>query len=407
MKLRSRIFLVSFSVSVALLGGAAVALTIFAPHDEASELAALQKSVDQLSAAVHAASEGSAVRANTMMAALGPIRRDVARRAILERDTDIGIAAGWSVFLAAEALAAFAVSAAAAAALTARWSRLRDGILRVRRGGPSEPFFSGTRDEFGAVEEELDGLVEALGDREHMRSELRALQGWGEASAFLAHQARTPLASLMLSAKAARASLDSGLSGAGLESAVLAATADLSRAEAEAARIAALFSRVRSLSGFKDPEPEDLDPEEALREACTALGARGLGLEASEVTVERRGLGKQPPFDRGYLVEAFLNLLSNSLEACAEHGTRFRALVTLSSNPGSYVISYADSVTGLDPSLAKRVGSARFSTKPDGAGLGVWLVGRIAALHGGQLDIAMSEALGLTFTMTFPLGGES
>ncbi len=407
MKLRSRIFLVSFSVSVALLGGAAIALTVFAPRDEEATLAALQESVDELSAAVRAVYEKSSVEADTMNAALGPIRRDVARRAVLERDVAIATAAGWSVFLAAEALAAVAVSAAAARALTARWSRLRDGILRVRHGGPSEPFFAGTRDEFGAVEEALDSLVEALGDRERMRSELRALQGWGEASAFLAHQARTPLASLTLSAKAAHASLDSGLAGTGLEKAAAEAMSAISRAEADAARIATLFSRVRSLSGFKDPELEDMDPEEALREACATLGARGLGLDASDVIVERRGSDRRPRFDRGYLVEAFLNLLSNSLEACAERGPGFRAVVTLSSNPDSYLITYADSVTGLDPALVGRVGSTRFSTKPDGAGLGVWLVGRIAALHGGRLDTGMSEAHGLTFTMTFPLeGGE-
>jgi signal transduction histidine kinase len=283
--------------------------------------------------------------------------------------------------------AALAVSAAAARALTKRWARLRDGILRIRRGGPAEPFAAGLHDDFDAVEEELDGLIEALGDRERMRSELRALQGWGEASAFLAHQARTPLASLALSTSAARSALESGIVN-GIEG----AKAALSRAENEAARLANLFSRVRSLSGFKDPEPILLDPEEAFRQACSTLGARGRTIESGDVTVTRTGTGPQPRFDRGYLVEAFINLLSNSLEACAERRVRFRAFLAINTASETYMIEYADSITGLDPAIAARVGSPRFTTKPDGVGLGVWLVGRIAALHGGRLETGMNEA---------------
>jgi signal transduction histidine kinase len=360
----------------------------------------VQASVDSLSAIANAARGGYQVDATSLLDAIGPIRRDVARRVVLERDSAIGTAAGWSVFLAAEIIAALAVSAAAASALTKRWDRLRDGILRIRRGDSTEPFYTGVRDEFGAVEEELDGLIAALGDRERMRSELRALQGWGEASAFLAHQARTPLASLTLSARTAQTALETGT-----ESTLEDARAALSRAGTEASRLASLFSRVRSLSGFKDPELVALDPEEAFREACSTLGARGRGIDAGDVNVTRTGSFQQPRFDRGYLVEAFINLLSNSLEACAERGVRFRAVLAMTATGDDFMMEFNDSVTGLDPAVAKRVGSARFTTKPDGAGLGVWLVGRIAALHGGRLEIGMTESGGLRFTMIFPVGG--
>ncbi|MBU0928811.1 MAG: HAMP domain-containing histidine kinase [Spirochaetes bacterium] len=400
MMLRTRIFAVSFSVSVALLGGAAVALAAFSPRGDEAALGTLSESVDELLAISRAASEGRPVDAEAMRAALSPIRRDVARRAVLERDSAVASAAGWSLFLGAEALAAIAVSAAAAAALTARWSRLRDGILRMRRGGAAEPFFSGTRDEFGAVEEELDGLVAALGDRERMRSELRALQGWGEASAFLAHQARTPLAALSLSASAARAAIEAAPANPG---SMDQAKEALSRAESEAARLASLFSRVRSLSGFKDPELVDLDPADAFEEAIATLGARGRGAGPRNASVGRSGSGPRPRFDRAYLVEAFVNLLSNSLEACEERGLPFSARLVLESGPLSYTVEYTDSVTGLGPETAARVGTPRYTTKPDGSGLGVWLVGRVAALHGGRLEIGMTDRGGLRFSMIFPL----
>ena len=417
MKLRTRIFVVSFSVSVALLGGAAIALTAIPSRNAAASegdasLERLQASVDELAALAMAAAEGRTVEAEALQAALVPLRKDLARRAVLERDVAIGTAAGWSALLAAEALAALAVSAVAAAALTARWSRLRDGILRLRRGGPQEAFFSGTRDEFGAVEEELDRLVEALGDRERMRSELRALQGWGEASAFLAHQARTPLSSLMLSTQMARDALGAFPAEPSPEGCIQATALDearssLQKAETEAARIAALFSRVRSLSGFKDPVLADVDPALALREAAAALAARGLPLGTEHVSIEAHGTGARPRFDHGYLVEAFSNLLSNSMEACAERGLTCSIRLSLTAEAADYTIEYTDSVTGLEPALAARVGTARFTTKPDGAGLGVWLVGRVAALHGGRLETGLTASGGLRFTMIFPAGGVS
>jgi signal transduction histidine kinase len=77
----------------------------------------------------------------------------------------------------------------------------------------------------------------------------------------------------------------------------------------------------------------------------------------------------------------------------------------LASDDAGYTIDYTDSVTGLDPALVAQVGFARFTTKPNGTGLGVWLVGRVAALHGGRLDTSLTAAGGLRFTMTFPAGG--
>lgn len=410
MKLRTRIFAVSFSVSLALLGGAAIALTAIPSRNAASRngvetLKTLQHAVDKLSAQAAAAAEGQVLDANTLLEALGPLRKDIARRAVLERDVAVASAAGWSILLATEALAALAVSAVAAAALTRRWSKLRDGILRLRQGGLPEPFFTGTLDEFGAVEEELDRLVAALGDRERMRSELRSLQGWGEASAFLAHQARTPLASLTLSAQAARVALEACPANGSHEAALFEAKSSLGRAEAEAVRIATLFSRVRSLSGFKDPVLADVDPADAFREAAASLAARGSPVGEDTLSIVLQGTGNRPRFDHGYLVEAFSNLLSNSLEACAERNIPFSARLVLTSNDVDYTIEYTDSVTGLDPTLAARVGSARFTTKPNGTGLGVWLVGRVAALHGGRLETGLTGAGGLRFTMKFPAGG--
>jgi hypothetical protein len=288
MKLRTKIFAVSFSVSVALLGGAAVAIAAFSAGDDEARLESLSGYVGELSSLASGLADDDPERAAAMIRALEPIRRDLGRRAVLERDADLNAAVSWALLLLAEAAAALSVSAVAARMLTHRWSRLRDGILELRGGSRGALFFTGVRDEFGAVEEELDSLVAALGEKARMAAELRALQGWGEASAFLAHQARSPLASLTLSARTAKAALEAA-GGSEPAGPLQEARAALSRTETEAARIAALFTRVRSISGFKDPELSRVDPEEALRAAALRLAAGGRPLGRDALTVERRG----------------------------------------------------------------------------------------------------------------------
>lgn len=403
MTLRARIFLSTFTLSILLLGAAAIGVSRLSTGEAENSLRSVSDAIDGLASLA----EGAALRLadpalDTAFAeALSPLRKDLAKRSVLERDVGMNAALAWIGFFAIEAIVALVAALVASRYLTVRWARLRDGMLSLRRGEPPARFFSGARDEFGEVEAELDGLVAALADREKARSELRALQGWGEASAFLAHQARTPLASLSLSARTARAALERTNSS---ETDGIVPTS-LERIESEAARLASLFSRVRSMSGFKDLEPEELDPAEAFGEAVATLAARGYGeaLDPSRAVVASRGDGPLPLLDRAYLVEAFVNLLSNSLEACAERGIAFGSTLAIERSDGSTTLRYSDTVIGLEPELAAKVGTARFTTKPGGSGLGVWLVSRIAALHGGSLAVCLGEGGGLVITLTFPV----
>jgi len=403
MKLRTRIFIVSFCVSVLLLGSAGLAVLALGRTGNEASLPELEASIDIVAEMAQAVSQGSELDPEVLTEALGPLKRDIARRTVLEKDRAVSVAATWILFLVAEALAALAVALVAARILTARWTRLYDGIIAIRRQGSSKPFFTGVHDEFGLVEEELDKMVSALSDQERMRSELKVLQSWGDASAFLAHQARTPLASMTMSARTALDTLSSD-SQVLTEAQLNTAKTSMEFAVSEALRVTSLFSRVRSMSGFNDPQLVDIDPEKALEEAVARLTIRNPHVATTSIRVVRTGTKRPPFFDKGYLVEAFTNLLNNSVEACSTRGQNFSALVTLSGDIGMYTIEYSDSVTGLDPGILERIGTVRFTTKPDGTGLGVWLVGRIAALHGGTLRIGMTESGGLRFALDFPAG---
>lgn len=391
MKLRNRIFALSFTTSVLLLGAASAAGFLLRADGDAAS----RERTETALASLETLASGDGPEAALVREALAPLRRDAARRSILSQDRTVADVAAIALFVGAGALASFAVSAAAASMMTARWERVREGIAALGREKTRMRFGTGSDDEFGALENELDRLLDALDDRERMKSELKALQGWGEAAAFLSHQAKTPLASLVLSARTMREALADPDAG---EAAAEAAA----RAERDAARLSALFSRVRSLSGFGEPEPVPVDPHRLLLEAAAAASARFGGIRPEAISFRREGPDTLPLLDPNYLREAFVNLLQNSAEACERQGRPFSASLVSRRLPAGHELEYGDPVEGLDPGLADRVGTPRFSTKPDGTGLGVWLVGRIAALHGGSMSVRLGPSGGLVFLLSFP-----
>ena len=61
----------------------------------------------------------------------------------------------------------------------------------------------------------------------------------------------------------------------------------------------------------------------------------------------------------------------------------------------------------MDPEVLARIFEPFFSTKGagQGAGLGLSISRRIAAEHGGALEVSSSAGEGTTFTLTLPIQG--
>ena len=61
-----------------------------------------------------------------------------------------------------------------------------------------------------------------------------------------------------------------------------------------------------------------------------------------------------------------------------------------------------DEGRGMSEATLARVGTAFFTTRPDGTGLGVVVARGAIEQHGGQLSITSSEGAGATVTITLP-----
>ncbi len=106
--------------------------------------------------------------------------------------------------------------------------------------------------------------------------------------------------------------------------------------------------------------------------------------------------------------QVFLNLTLNALEAMPNGGSLTIESRTIQLNKGVTVpthvrIEFRDTGCGMDAESRERAFTSLLNTsKPDGAGLGLAIVGRIVESHGGRIKIKPSDS-GTTLSILLPL----
>jgi len=103
--------------------------------------------------------------------------------------------------------------------------------------------------------------------------------------------------------------------------------------------------------------------------------------------------------DAAQLRQVFVNLLQNAVEACGEAGV---VTVEGRSVDGAVEISVEDTGHGLDLVVKSRLFEPLTTTKPQGVGLGLALVKRIADRHRGTVAHVAPPTGGARFIVTLP-----
>ncbi len=104
-------------------------------------------------------------------------------------------------------------------------------------------------------------------------------------------------------------------------------------------------------------------------------------------------------FDPDQLTQVLLNVALNGIEAM---GGRGRLSLEVERQNGEITIAVADTGRGIPPEERGRVFEPFFSRKPGGTGLGLTIVRRIVAAHGGHIDIQSEPGHGTRFTIALP-----
>jgi signal transduction histidine kinase len=169
---------------------------------------------------------------------------------------------------------------------------------------------------------------------------------------------------------------------------------DLGKAQIRTiARIVDRFSRV--VKAVR-PDVEPLALDDVLSQVAENL--------AAEVSSVRPRLQVEPApgvrlaGDRDLLIQAFLNVLKNAVEASAD-----APVMAGGRRVGKTVeVLIRDQGPGLPPEAAARIFEPFYTTKEKGMGIGLYLTKRIIEAHGGTIEARSPEGGGTEFRIELP-----
>ena len=107
---------------------------------------------------------------------------------------------------------------------------------------------------------------------------------------------------------------------------------------------------------------------------------------------------------RDQLVQVFLNLILNAMDATAEGGT---IEIRTSLDAGGLRIEVRDDGHGIPTDCLKRVFQPYFTTKETGTGLGLFVCRNIVEQNDGRIDLTETSSRGTTFTVWLAVCEES
>ena len=224
----------------------------------------------------------------------------------------------------------------------------------------------------------------------------------GTLAAVLAHEVKNPLSGVRGAAQLLESSLDEP--GRNLTRLICE----------EVDRIVALVDRMEMFADERSLDRKPVNIHKVLdhvRQIAEPGFARGRRLVCDYDPSLPAVLG-----NRDLLIQLFLNLVKNAAEATAEEGgvitltTRYQLGVRLSDSDGGgrhlpLAVSVQDNGPGIDEALRPRLFEPFTSGKPGGKGLGLALVAKIVADHGGLIEVS-SEPRRTQFRVLLPMATE-
>jgi signal transduction histidine kinase len=248
------------------------------------------------------------------------------------------------------------------------------------------------RDEMKRTQEAAARLAESNRNLQLAEASLRRserLAALGQLTAGLAHELRNPLGTIKASAE------------------MLTKETAQSRPEVMAEMAGFIVSEVDRVNGlisrFLDfARPLEIHTVEAdLRDVLDRVVLQQSELaRARNVTISAHVSSICFLCDPGLLELALGNLLQNAIQASAA-GQEVTVDAELAGD--SVVISVRDQGQGIQPQHLESVFNPFFTTKPQGVGLGLAIVAKIADEHGGKVSVTSSSRSGTVFSMRLPL----
>jgi signal transduction histidine kinase len=243
----------------------------------------------------------------------------------------------------------------------------------------------------GEVGELRDAFVQMVRDIDQSQQRLArasALAAVGEMSAAIAHEVRTPLGILRSSAQILRR--ESGISEEGREL--------VGFIESETQRLNGLVSAMLDSARPRAPHMEPNDLHALIAHAAAMLSAQAAD-RSVQITLQLSAPDAQLACDAEQMTQVLLNLMLNGLQILKQGG---RMQISTAVQAEMLVIDVADDGPGIAPEERQRIFEAFFFKREGGLGLGLAVVQKIVAAHGGDIEASESELGGALFRIRLP-----
>jgi signal transduction histidine kinase len=267
---------------------------------------------------------------------------------------------------------------------------LRNGVMQLSAQNFNASVPATSDDEVGDLAKAFNAMAVRLRearDEQQQRFQHDKLAALGELSASLAHEIRNPIGVINTSA----ALLDK------------AETPD-KRAELirmireESTRVGNLVQDFLQLSRHRQPSIALIDPMAPMERALATVLAGRSNVQAQQSLQHN---GAEIRADAGLLQQAWLNILTNAVQAMGEGGGELR--IESRVTDGKVELAVEDSGPGIPPEIMPRLFEPFFTTKDQGTGLGLSIANSLIEANGGCLEVQSPNRGGARFAMIFPV----
>lgn len=157
------------------------------------------------------------------------------------------------------------------------------------------------------------------------------------------------------------------------------------------------------LLALAKPETQARMPTDLAAMAARILALVGSQAAQENVTLACRAAPDLPPAlaDEVQMEQVLVNLVLNAIQAMrATQGGHMT--LTLDRHAGGVRLRVTDTGPGIAPAARRRLFDPFFTTRPDGAGLGLFSCRRIMEAHGGAIAVRARRGGGTQFTLWLP-----
>lgn len=218
------------------------------------------------------------------------------------------------------------------------------------------------------------------------------LLNWASVAHHIAHEMKTPLGTVMMTAELLHQRLSASDS-------IDDATRSTSRIVRQAARLREIVDDLLTIARSEAPQRTPADLALLVQGVAHDVGEHlpsNIAIEVKVSVDDCRCL-----VDVNQIVAAFRNLLDNAWQAIGDRAEG-RISVDLNGTEDALTVAVTDNGPGMDQRTLARIFQPFYTERQGGSGIGTMIIKRVVEAHQGTVDVSSTPGLGTTFTITLP-----